>query len=402
MSVKYQIKSKYIADYVLGVLVLLSCTPIRIVRFFWQYTLIAAIGWLAIRMIKSRYKPSKIVILFLAFFGVNILFTVLNDMTLSSYTDSVLTLYLRVFLYIIWIDYSIRKNKETFLDIHFYITSGLYLWQLYYQIVNPARFGVAAISGNYQNLMLSDNFLGYIFVPYMVLVCVRSYHKKGRLTFTAILMLAMCVLSIVKSQAGAGMVGVIFFAVAVLYFEWLEKWNKRKKNKQTSVWKFYLIYLVFFIGVVVFNMQYLASDFLVNILHKDISFTGRTAIWAVALETILSKPFWGYGTMPDGRTLAVNIALTSGSYHSAHNYFLELLIETGIWGLLIYVYILVVVARQIYAMRNRYLSNVLGTGMLAMFLMYISEGIVTQTPQYLVIMLAYYCAEWRINGDTGL
>ena len=401
MNRSLPLKKRVIADYALGILVQLSCTPIRIYRFLWQYTLVLAIGWLALRLITKKYQPSKIIYVFLSFFGVNIFFTLLNDMTVSSYTDSVLTLYLRVFLYIVWIDYSIRKDKETFLDVHYYITGGLYIWQLFYQIFNQARFGVAS-SGNYQNLILSDNFLGYIFVPYMLLVCVRAYHRKGHLSISTFLMLSICCFSIIKSQAGAGMVGVIFFMVALVYFELLEKWSKKKKNKKASVWKYYLVYFIFIVSIVGFNMQYLASDFLINILHKDISFTGRTAIWAVALETLKSNPFWGYGTMPDGRTLAVNIALTSGRYHSAHNYFLELLLETGVCGLAVYIYMLSIVARRIFLAKDRYLTNIFGTGILAMFLMYISEGIVTQTPQYLIFILAFYCAEWKATEKPFL
>lgn len=392
----FQIRKKAAHDFFLGALVLLSCTPIRVYRSLWQYTLIVAICWLLLRLYASKYRPSKIVYVFSAFFGVNILFTMLNNLTLSSYTDSVTTLYLRVFLYIIWIDFSIKRDKETFLDVHFYVMGALYLWQLYYQIVNPTRFGVA-LSGNYQNLILSDNFLGYIFVPYMVLVCIRSYYRKGHLTLGSLFMLAACSYSIIKSQAGAGMVGVLFFMIASLYFEWIEKSRKKKQNEKASVWKFYAIYFAFFIAVMFFNGQYLASNFLENVLHKDITFTGRTAIWAVVFDMVKSNPFWGYGTMPDGRTLVVGISLASGSSHSAHNYFLALLVETGLWGLLIYVYMLVIVARRIFLARNRYLTNILGTGILAMFLMYISEGIITQTPQYLIFMLAYYCMEWERN-----
>lgn len=398
---KLEIKKSRMKNFILGTLILLSCTPIRVFRSLWQYTLIISICWLFIRLVANKYRPSKIIYILGLFFGVNIVFTLLNQLTLPSYTDSVVTLYLRVFLYIIWIDYSVIRDKEVFLDVNFFITGALYLWQLFYQIVNPERFGVA-LSGNYQNLILSDNFLGYIFVPYMVLVCVRSYHRKGHLTVWSFLMLCACSFSIIKSQAGAGMVGVIFFMIAALYFGGVEKWKKKKinDNQRTSVWKYYVIYFVFFVAVVVFNMQYLASDFLVNILHKDITFTGRTAIWAVVLDMIRSNPFWGYGTMPDGRTLAVNIALASGSSHSAHNYFLSLFVETGIWGMIIYIYMLVVVARQIFLAHDRYLANIFGTGILAMFLMYISEGVITQTPQYLIFMLAFYCAEWRVKEKS--
>lgn len=385
-----KIKKRVLSDCILGLLTLLSCYPIRIYRFIWLYTLYIACAWIVIKVIRGKYRPSKIIFILTIFFGINAVFTVLNNNTLLSYTDSVLTLYLRVFLYIIWIDYSVKRDKRLFLDIHFYVLSVLYLWQLYYQIVNPARFGIAS-SGNYQNLILSDNFLGYIFVPYMVLVCIRAYYQKGKLDLCSFLMLLFCCISVIKSQAGAGMFGVVFFMVAILYCEWFEK---RKKNKQVAIWKYYVLYLGFFVAVVFFNMQYLAAGFLENVLNKDITFTGRTAIWAVAIDMIKSNPFWGYGTMPDGRTLVVGISLSSGSSHSAHNYFLSLLIETGIWGLLIYVYMLVIVARQIYHAKDRYIANVIASGIFAMFLMYISEGMITQPAQYMIFILAFYSSEW--------
>ena len=77
-----------------------------------------------------------------------------------------------------------------------------------------------------------------------------------------------------------------------------------------------------------------------RVLHRDVTFTGRTTIWKLAFDSFLNKPLFGngYGAMvelPDGRALA----------NASHNEFLQRLFITGIPGLLLYLLFLEVALR---------------------------------------------------------
>lgn len=89
---------------------------------------------------------------------------------------------------------------------------------------------------------------------------------------------------------------------------------------------------------IILKLQYLFSWLIVGILHKDLTFTRRTAIWETAIENISKKPFLGYGTVRSGR-LAINLQEYLGFYYYSfsHNIFLEILIQGGFLALVLYV-----------------------------------------------------------------
>lgn len=58
------------------------------------------------------------------------------------------------------------------------------------------------------------------------------------------------------------------------------------------------------------------SYLIVNILKKDLTFSGRRTIWEYALLQIKESPFWGYGEIQNARYITVGTAK-----FNAHNIF---------------------------------------------------------------------------------
>lgn len=84
------------------------------------------------------------------------------------------------------------------------------------------------------------------------------------------------------------------------------------------------------IGIVFFRVQYLFSFIIENLLGKSLTLSNRTAIWDRAFSLILNSPMIGYGS----GTLETVIG-----DRNAHCYFLQIIIQTGIIGLLCYIVI---------------------------------------------------------------
>ena len=62
-----------------------------------------------------------------------------------------------------------------------------------------------------------------------------------------------------------------------------------------------------------------------NVLHKDITFSGRTFIWEMCIKMIARHPVAGYGNFDSGWIIKWN-----GIMRNAHNLFFDILIQGGI------------------------------------------------------------------------
>lgn len=97
------------------------------------------------------------------------------------------------------------------------------------------------------------------------------------------------------------------------------------------------IVVVVGIAIVIFRIQYIFSFIIEDILGKTLTLSSRTIIWDKALTLIGKGPIIGYGT----GTLATVIG-----DRNAHCFFLQILIQSGIIGLLCYINIFRIVLKK--------------------------------------------------------
>ena len=206
---------------------------------------------------------------------------------------------------------------------------------------------------------------------------------NGRLKYSLVLV-AECVASVIVAWAGAGLVGIIFYATMII----VESLNR--SEKKISYMRYYATYIIFYVAVVVFQVQNLFSGFFENVLQKDVTFTGRTLIWGQAIYAIAENPIFGYGSMASGRTTVI---MAYNTYVGAHNFILQIIIEVGIVGLIIFAVSMVICGRKIMHCNDAKIRRVILMGILAMFIMYLTEGEVLRPTQYVVLFLAFYAPE---------
>ncbi|MFR6561945.1 MAG: O-antigen ligase family protein [Eubacterium ventriosum] len=97
------------------------------------------------------------------------------------------------------------------------------------------------------------------------------------------------------------------------------------------------IVVVVGISIVIFRIQYIFFFIIENILGKTLTLSSRTIIWDKALALIGKESIIGYGA----GTLATVI-----QDRNAHCFFLQILIQSGIIGLLCYINVFRVVLKK--------------------------------------------------------
>lgn len=97
-------------------------------------------------------------------------------------------------------------------------------------------------------------------------------------------------------------------------------------------------YLVLEVSIVFLRLQEAFSFIIVNILHRNLSFTGRTYIWNYYINQFLSGSIFN--------KLFGNFGITELTVN-AHNMFLGLLAFTGIIGLVLYFILLYLPAKEL-------------------------------------------------------
>ena len=134
-----------------------------------------------------------------------------------------------------------------------------------------------------------------------------------------------------------------------------------------------------------FENNDLARWFLIDILGKDMTFTNRTNMWDAALRVIGESPIWGYGYVTE-KWFSSNM---SSQAVGSHNFILGILINGGIIGLGLYLYIFYLALRKLIAYKDYY-SNVIFIGIASLSIMMLMEYYPVQFPFYLFTLAYYY------------
>lgn len=130
-----------------------------------------------------------------------------------------------------------------------------------------------------------------------------------------------------------------------------------------SVGAIIINYVIVFLG----NTNSFISWFVVDILKKDLSFTGRRDIWDASIRDILASPIFGYGE--NSSVVVPGLSMTRAS----HNQWLYYLHESGIVGGLIILISIIIVIVQLEKINERRAYYMLGAFVFITLVAFITE-----------------------------
>ena len=138
-----------------------------------------------------------------------------------------------------------------------------------------------------------------------------------------------------------------------------------------------------FLLVVVFRVTDRFAFVLERLLHKDVTLTGRLAVWDTAWGYIARRPFIGYGQMTSGA------AMKMLSVYHCHDLFLQALFETGVGGLAVYLAILALLIKPLMGVRSRLGGYMLAATLFCLLLDLVVESPIYPLPFYGLLLLCY-------------
>lgn len=220
---------------------------------------------------------------------------------------------------------------------------------------------------------------------------IRSYLKCNKIDNRCKLYFLLVILTLLFTTPATGIIG---FATFILAFILIKK-NILIKKIITPFNSILGTSLISYLIIVV-NIQVYFANFIQNVLHKDITFTGRTLIWQRALNAIINNPLIGYGRL----SLETRVNILKAS--SAHNQFLVIIFEGGIILLLINFIIMFCISKKIKKCKNTLISPVLISAIFAYCIMWITEpfSYTGTTLMFIIWLLAYRSSELFIQNQN--
>lgn len=325
---------------ILALVAIISCIDnVTVINDLFKYTKYffylryAFIFYLIVVIISRHKRPSSILILTILIFAIIILETYLNHGELSSALKSLS----RPTLICLFIETYWQKKDKFFI---------VWVYVLYFLIVIDGISMILFPQGMFSSSLYDLNwFLGYktgryeYSMPLCILVGYLSYKKKNKYGAIFFITIIITGVELLYSQATGAFVSILFIGIICL----LENVRRLFSSNEKTLYKIFngknviIGYAVVTIAVFFIEQIPIVQYIVENIFNKDATLTTRTFIWAKCFGYIQTHPFMGGGYLSFKQFVLITGNEFAGS---AHNLVLRIMVNAGIVGLILYVFII--------------------------------------------------------------
>ena len=220
------------------------------------------------------------------------------------------------------------------------------------------------------NFLGRDNTFIYFFITAIIVAFIHGSKKE------LYYILALSFITMVYVFSATGIIGCILIVIYALFLQG-KSIDKLFNFKILSV-----AYVIIYYLIVIERIQEKFSYIIVDILGKDITFTGRTSLWDSAMSYISQKPWTGYGVTEKFLTTASGIA------YSPHNLILQILLAGGILSLGIFIVMYWICGRKLNY-KKYHLSNTIAVAIFIYLITSLTESTLNTPYLYVLLIFAY-------------
>ena len=362
------------------------CMPVFFPKISYiLYTLLPCPVLLIFALFTIKRKCfTKIIVYILLFMSILLFSTIINNGDLKE----ILKISFEVIGLTLLINYGLTNDAKNFLDCSNIFFTLLVFINLTTIILYPN--GMYIDSSNYtENWFFGYRNIHILFIlPAIIFNFSRSYYLNYNLNKYNYIYLITCLVSMILSKSGTSIIG-LFLIVALL--------SLYRAKRTFSIKRYANISLTAFVSIVILRIQEIFKFIIVDIMKKDLTFTGRTYIWNDVEGLILKKPLFGYGQeFKNIRLIKTRIP----SYH-AHNQFLEIAYKTGAVGMLIFLIIISLCVKKLNNFKEYSIAKFFSICLFAVLIMMITEAYVANNILYLFVIFYNVDNLIKVRGEKN-
>lgn len=328
------------------------------VVFFFHINMIRRGIW---KSSESLY--SRIPYLILLYYGYIWIVTLLRR---GNVAHSVFMRGIQFVNFAMYVDMVLKNNPKAFFK------TGLNILTFYIFLNCITYF--AFPNGLYSDEYFDHNYLlGYdnqninFILPALILVLIKhKYYEKC--TLQILVTYVVSLITVIKAWSGMSL--VIVFSTSIFAFFFFGKKSgfvvtRIFNGKIFNLFNLFIINIVSFLGLVILRFQNYFEFFIVGVLNKSITLSGRIYIWNDVIKLISKNPIFGYGqesaAVREAKSNANGLIARVSGLH-AHNRFLEVTYSGGIILLGIYLYMLLYTIQRLNMVRYTSFGKILAFG----------------------------------------
>lgn len=206
---------------------------------------------------------------------------------------------------------------------------------------------------------------------------------KNRIVLLYTIAISAITMLLVASSTGIVAITVLavgmilsFFRKSPIDFEWNPKW-------------ILVGYIIISIVIIGGNATFL-KPIIADLFGKDLTFSNRKTVWLRALLLFIQKPIFGWGVLGDD---GMRNALGSLSYTSAHNQFLNTMLQGGTILFLILIAMVFIIFDKLSKCEDKKDKLVGSVGMIGVLVTMLFETVLGGTQCWMLLYCVYCLAD---------
>lgn len=282
-------------------------------------------------------------------------------------------------------DVSYTKNDRTFLSSQLFCFELVTYINLYTIFAFPG--GMYSVPPEYYT---KNWFLGYYntytryFVP--ALMFAWLYKEKTGKRLRVYFLATAIVVTVFKVWSGGEIMLLLSMFLVYLFF--------KNRTGLFNYYSYWILQIVFLVGVLVFRVQNLFRWFIDDFLGKWGSLTSRISLWEKTLQFFLKFPIMGHGIQDSFTVRRSEYGSIAGAH--AHNLLLELLYRGGIIGIILWGTIVIIAGKTLYKYRETPESKIIATAFLGWCIATLVE------PFTMPFLMGMFVIAYRSNREESL
>lgn len=237
-----------------------------------------------------------------------------------------------------------------------------------------------------------DNYAIFFIFPMLVIAFYYDYLRLNKLKFNTMIIFGLCLFCKLATNAVSAELALLFFICMIVFSKHVKGYINIINSRSVL-----LVIVLFMFGIVFFNVQNYFADFIIDILHKDVTLSTRTYIWKRCIQAIPNSWLIGYGqTNVEKFKKIVGLASYEAISHT-HNFVLEVIFRGGVIALCSLGYIFV----EAWTSNNKkecYSKNILSFGVCGFLILMITDAYIMIPWIYLVLYFMMLKEERELYG----